>query len=96
VRQSASGDHALSPERLGVLRDGGFGGAIRRRSRDLDATPGRGSILIPFLGRRIESADVDGAGNLVLAFGGGTVRVQRDDSGYESYQIAAPDLQVIV
>ncbi len=58
--------------------------------------PAAGASLIPFLGRRVESADVDGAGNLVLAFGDGTVRVQRDDSGYESYQVAGPDLQVIV
>ncbi len=58
--------------------------------------PAAGASLIPFLGRKVEGAETDGDGNLVLAFEGGTVRIKRDDTGYESYQIAGPDLQVIV
>ena len=58
--------------------------------------PTAGAALIPFLGGKVESAEIDGADNLVLGFAGGTVRVQKDDSGYESYQVAGGGLQVIV
>ena len=58
--------------------------------------PEAGAALIPFLGGKVEGAEIDGAGNLVLGFAGGTVRVQKDDSGYESYQVAGLGLQVTV
>lgn len=58
--------------------------------------PAAGVSLTPFLGRKVESTEIDGAGNLVLTFEGGTVRIQRDDSGYESYQVAGPGLEVFM
>ncbi len=57
--------------------------------------PDAGAALFAFLNGRVESAAIDGAGDLVLAFEGGTVRIQKDDSGYESYQIAGPALEVV-
>jgi hypothetical protein len=62
-----------------------------------DVLPTSNSGLMALVGRRIESTALRLPGDLILEFErGGTLLVEDDSEGYESYSINTPDGEVFV